>query len=363
MKVNHLFAIGPLLIGVFFLFLGTATYTPPEFALKWGTPGDGPGEFAAPEGIAIGPNGRIYVADTNNHRVQVFSSEGEFLFEWGSFCDLETEEGCRGEDGAGQFNAPEAVLYSPLAGIVYVADSSNHRIQAFGPDGEFLFAWGSVGSAPGQFVVPVGLAADADGNVYVADVVNHRVQVFDLQGRFLRSWGEKGSDPGQFRFPSGVAVFENRVYVADNLNHRVQVFDLDGNYLDEWGTLCDLRTGEGCSDPDGAGPLEVGDGQLRKPFGIAVDAEGWVFVLDQGNSRVQVFSPEGEFLAKWGSLCALYGEESNELPPGEGCVDPDGDGPLAPGDGQFLFPKGIAVSADGTVYIADSDNPRVQVFR
>lgn len=362
MRVQRLLAVGALLIGVF--WIGTAAaYMPPGFALKWGSPGGGPGEFAAPEGIALGPEGRVYVADTNNHRVQVFSAEGGYLFEWGSYCKRETREGCRDEGGTGQFNAPEAVLYSPLVGVVYVADSGNHRIQAFSAEGEFLFMWGSVGPEAGQFINPVGLAADAEGAVYVADVVNQRVQVFDLQGHFLRAWGEKGSEPGQFRFPSGVAVFGERVYVTDNLNHRVQVFDLEGNYVSEWGTLCDLRTGEGCADPDGAGPLEPGDGQLRKPFGIAVDAEGRVFVLDQGNSRVEVFTGEGEFLAKWGSLCALYGEESNELPPGEGCTDPDGDGPRALGEGQFLFPKGIAVAEDGTVYVADSDNHRVQVFR
>lgn len=352
MRVNPLLLVG-VLAGIVFAAVADTPYTPPDFALKWGTPGSGPGELNAPEGVAVGPEGRIYIADTNNHRVQVFSPEGELLFGWGSFCDLESGEGCEGEDGAAQFNTPEGILYSEPAGIVYVADSGNHRIQAFGPDGEFLFAWGRVGSEPGQFVNPVGLATDADGNVYVADVVNHRVQVFDLRGRFLRAWGDKGEGPGEFQYPTGIAVFEGNTYVTDNGNHRVQRFFLDGAYLDEWGSLCTLATGEGCVDPDG-------DGQFRRPFGIAVDSEGRVFVLDQGNHRVEVFTSEGEFLAKWGSLCALFGTE--DLPEGEGCVDPDGAGPLEPGDGQFLFPKGIAVDGAGTVYVADSDNHRVEAF-
>jgi DNA-binding beta-propeller fold protein YncE len=353
MRVNLLLLIG-VLAGIVFAAVADTSYTPPGFALKWGALGSRPGELNAPEGVTVGPEGQIYVADTNNHRVQVFDASGTYLFEWGSLCDLESGEGCDDPSGAAQFNTPEGIVYSEPAGIVYLADSGNNRIQAFSPDGDFLFAWGSAGSEPGQFINPVGLAVDGDANVYVADVVNHRVQVFDLQGRFLRAWGEKGEGPGELRYPTGIAVFETNVYVTDNGNHRVQRFDLDGAYLDEWGSLCTLATGEGCVDP-------AGNGQFRRPFGITVDSDGRVFVVDQGNHRVEVFTAEGEFLAKWGGLCALFGTE--DLPEGEGCVDPDGAGPLETGDGQFLFPKGIAISPDGTVYIADSDNHRIEAFR
>jgi tripartite motif-containing protein 71 len=334
--------------------------TAPVFAFKWGTLGSAPGQLNAPEGIAVGSADRVYVADTNNHRVQAFDLRGKYLFEWGSLCDLETKEGCKNPEGEGQFNAPEGIAYSELSGILYVADSGNHRVQAFGPDGDFLFQWGRAGSVPGQFNNPVGLAVDEQARVYVADVLNHRVQVFDHTGRFVRGWGAEGSEPGQFRFPSGVAIFRDLVYVTDNNNHRVQRFDREGNFLGQWGTLCNLATGEGCIDPDGEGPLRLGDGQLRRPFGIAADQDGKLYVLDQGNSRVEVFDSEGAFVSNWGSPCTLFG--LGEIAAGAGCQDPDGDGPLETGDGQFLFPKGIAITAEGTIYIADSDNHRVQVF-
>ena len=352
--VGALLGLG-LGLGLGFGAAQAPAFTPPAFVAQWGGPGDGPGQFNAPEGVTVGPENRLYVADTNNHRVQVFSPEGEFLFAWGSYCDLETGEGCNSPGGEGQFNTPEGILYNALSGIVYVADSGNHRVQAFSPDGEFLFSWGSAGSAEGQFLNPVGLASDADGNVYVVDVVNHRVQVFDFRGRFLRAWGAKGEGAGEFRFPTDIAIHGRSAYVTDNLNHRVQRFTLDGVYLGEWGTPCTLKTGEGCTDPDGDGPLSEGDGQFRKPFGIAVDPQGRVYVLDQGNHRVQVFTGDGRFLGKWGSLCALYGLD-DEIPEGEGCASPEG-------EGQFLFPKGIAIAPDGTVYVADSDNHRIQVFR
>lgn len=321
---------------------------PVEFVRAWGEPGEDPGQFDAPEGVAVHSDGRIYVADTKNHRVQVFGPSGEFRDQWGSFCDLESGEGCTEDNGQGQFNAPEGVAYAPATDTIYVSDSGNNRVQGFSPEGEFRFAWGGSGNEPGQFNLPVGIAVDGIGSVYVADVLNHRVQVFDPVGGFMRQWGSEGQATGQFKFPADVAFHNRQVFVIDNGNHRVQAFDPEGSFEMSFGSPCDLDSGEGCAS-------DAGDGQFDMPFGVAVGNGGTIYVLDQGNNRVQAFNAEGEFQAKWGSQCALHGLESEDIPEGEGC-DTDA------GHGEFLFPKGIAVTPDGRVVVVDSDNHRVQLF-
>jgi DNA-binding beta-propeller fold protein YncE len=110
---------------------------------------------------------------------------------------------------------------------VYVADTSNHRIQKFDSNGTFITKWGFEGSADGQFFSPLGVAVDSSGNnVYVADTSNNRIQKFDSNGTFITKWGNTGSEDGQFVFPLGVAVDSsgNNVYVADTSNNRIQVF-------------------------------------------------------------------------------------------------------------------------------------------
>jgi DNA-binding beta-propeller fold protein YncE len=100
----------------------------------------------------------VYVADVLNHRIQKFSSSGSFITKWGS----------QGE-GNGQFDYPGGVATDP-AGNVYVADMGNHRIQKFSSTGSFITKWGNLGTADGQFYgVDDGIATDASGNVYVAD--------------------------------------------------------------------------------------------------------------------------------------------------------------------------------------------------
>lgn len=321
---------------------------PVAFRAQWGEPGTAPGQFAAPEGVAVDSEGRVYVADTGNHRVQVFSADGEFIRQWGSLCDLASGEGCEDEQGHGQFNAPEGIAYAAVTDTIYVADSGNHRIQGFAPSGSFRFAWGGVGGEAGQFDLPVGLTADGSGRIYVADVLNHRVQVFDPVGDFIRQWGAEGQATGQFKFPADVAFHNRRVYVTDNGNDRVQVFSSEGAFEMSFGTSCDLDSGEGCE-------TDAGNGQFSQPFGVAVGANGTVYVLDQGNNRVQSFDSEGAFQGKWGDMCALYGLESEDLAEGEGCDTEQG-------IGEFLFPKGIAVAPDGTIVVADSDNHRIQTF-
>ena len=125
--------------------------------------------------------------------------------------------------------------------------------------------------------------------------------------------------------------------MADTENHRVQKFIESGDHLLSFGSLCVLRTGLQCVDPDGSGPLELGDGEFERPGGIAVDGEGNVYVADTFNHRIQVFRPDGTFVGKWGQRGG--------------------------GNGEFQFPRGIAVDSTGKVYVTDTDLGRVHVFQ
>jgi len=142
-----------------------------RFLAAWGESGQGDGQFNLPVGIAVGPDGVVYVADTYSSRIQAFSPAGAFLQKWGSFGHM-----------GGEFNCPQGIAVSP-DGRVYVADTCNNRIQVYQPDGTFEAAWGQRGSGEGEFWLPCGIAADGRGNVYIADTMNSRVQVFQLAPR------------------------------------------------------------------------------------------------------------------------------------------------------------------------------------
>ena len=123
-----------------------------DYEFVWKVP-DTAWYFNNPWGVAVDGNGNVYVADTYNHRIQKFTSDGVFLTKWGSY-----------GSGDGQFNYPEGIAVDG-SGNVYVADSGNNRIQKFTADGIYLTKWGSEGSRNGQFVYPTGVAVDAGGNV------------------------------------------------------------------------------------------------------------------------------------------------------------------------------------------------------
>jgi sugar lactone lactonase YvrE len=237
------------------------------------------------------------VADTYNHRVQVFSHDGTFQFKWGT-------QG----NGDGQFDTPSSIVVDGF-GRVYVADFQNQRVQVFSGDGTFLRKWGSQGRGDGQFRDPIGIAVDGSGRVYIADRTNHRVQVFSNDGTFLRKWGKQGTGDSQFQEPWGIAVNgSGRVYVADTYNHRVQVFNANGAFLGNWGCP---RSGDDQVNvhfpgtklpPDAWGSLGTGYGQFNTPSGITVDGSGRVYVTDRGNHRVQVFDVNGAFLGTGGGV-------------------------------------------------------------
>ncbi|NLX44247.1 MAG: TIGR03663 family protein, partial [Chloroflexi bacterium] len=157
-------------------------------------------------------------------------------------------------------------------------------------DRSALLAIGQSGSGNGQLNAPKGIALDAQGNLYVADSQNHRVQVFDPQGQFVRSMGSQGSELGQLQEPWGVAVCDDgTVYVADTWNHRVQAFDSAGNPLLAWGIF--------------GQPTEGGDQAhtLYGPRSIVCDEQNNIYITDTGNKRVLKYTGSGELIASVGS--------------------------------------------------------------
>ena len=107
---------------------------------------------------------------------------------------------------------------------MYVAEYNNHRIQVFTPEGQYLRMFGSKGAGPGELCVPAGVAINGD-RVYVAEITNNRVSVFSTEGKFMKSFGRKGKAKTQFQHPCSVHVNKDGfILVADRENGRIQVF-------------------------------------------------------------------------------------------------------------------------------------------
>ncbi|XP_013113901.1 RING finger protein nhl-1 isoform X2 [Stomoxys calcitrans] len=269
--------------------------------------GSEPGSFTWPRGLAVGPDNSIVVADSSNHRVQVFDSNGIFVKQFGEY-----------GNGEGEFDCLAGVAVNRI-GQYIIADRYNHRIQVLDPQGRFLRAFGSQGTADGKFNYPWGVTTDALGFIYVCDKENHRVQVFQSDGSFVGKFGTCGRGEGQLEHPHYIAVSNtNRVIVSDSNNHRIQIFDVNGKVLSTFG-------GEGSDD-----------GQFKFPRGVAVDDQGYIFVADSGNNRIQIFNPDGSFLKTFGS----WGS----------------------GDSEFKGLEGVAIMSNGNILVCDRENHRVQVF-
>lgn len=218
-------------------------------------------------GIAVDEVGNVYVLYHGlAAQVEKYSNNGEFLLQW----DLE------------QFFMGTRTSYSGIAidesGNVYIIDS--RHVRKFSSGGDLLGTWGS-----GRFNSASGIAVDRSGNVFVAETWDHRVQKFGPSGQFLTTWGSEGSADGQFQRPSAIAVdTSHNVYVVDSRNYRVQKFSTSGQFLTKWGS-------EGSGDGQFKWATEIA-------AGIAVDRAGNVYLLDITSGRVQKFSASGQFLIR-----------------------------------------------------------------
>ena len=283
---------------------------------------------------------------------------------------------------------PEEYLWTEVSAVavdrqdrVFVFNRGTHPVLVFDRDGSFLYSWGE-----GGFARAHGITIGPDDAVYCTDDLDHTVRKFTPDGRLLMTLGTSGqpSDTGAtsidfrtihhsgppFYFPTNVALSpENEIYVTDGYgNARVHKLAPDGRLLCSWG------------EP-GTGP-----GQFRVPHGIAVDRTGVVYVADRENSRIQLFSPQGEFLHEWPDIarpCQVAFDAAGNLFvaelgyragmwPGTSAPSPEatggrisvfdpqgkllarwggGDNPTAAGD--FFAPHDIRIDSRGDVYVAE----------
>ena len=296
-----------------------STSMTPDFF--FGQVGTGEVQFTNAHDIAYAPNGTFYIADSGNNRIQHVSATGLFLGAWGTKGSVDA-----GNAPGGTFNEPWGIAVGP-DGSVYVADTWNYRIQKFTSDGTFVTMWGTAGQAdsPTAFWGPRGLAVDKKGNVYVTDTGNKRVVVFDSNGNFITQFGSYGMDDGQFDEPVGIALDqEGNVYVADTWNKRIQVFAPDAagttfTFLRSWDVSAwDSQSTENkpfiavdssdhvfVADPAGFRVLEfTSDGKIIRvwggyssgidgfgnPTGVTIDGENHVWVMDSANGFALRFS-------------------------------------------------------------------------
>jgi DNA-binding beta-propeller fold protein YncE len=176
-------------------------------------------------GVAVAPDGRVFIFNRGPTSVMVFNEDGRYQISW----------------GAGEFQWPHAAVFDER-GDLSLVDAGAHVVQKHSADGELLLTIGTPGqSAPAHsgdfFNRPTDVAVDAtSGNVFVSDGYgNARAHVFDAAGSHLRSWGSSGADPGQFSVPHGITLTsESAVVVCDRENSRLQVFEQNGSFVEQW---------------------------------------------------------------------------------------------------------------------------------
>jgi sugar lactone lactonase YvrE len=286
----------------------------------FGKNGNAEGEFNMPRDIAIAGDGSFYISDTGNHRIQHLSPTGEVLHSWGSFADSSV-----GVAPPGTFYEPWGITTGP-DGSVYVADTWNHRIQKFSPEGNFITQWGYFGQGESgdAFWGPRDIVIDSNGYILITDTGNKRVAIFDQDGNFVSEFGSAGLLEGQFDEPVGLAIDpEGRIYIVDTWNQRIQMFMPDYNSMTftpmlEWDIVG-----------------WYGQSLDNKPY-LATDDQGNIYVSDPEGYRILQFNTSGEFIRYWGD----YG------------TDLEG----------FNLPTGITIDDEGTVWVVDTGNHRILHF-
>ena len=254
-----------------------------------------------PVGIAVAPDGRMYVTDPGAkgvHVVDLKAQQYEFM----------------AATKTGSFLSPVGVAVAD-DGTVYISDSQRGSVVALAADHDFKFAIAD------RLQRPTGLSIAHD-RLYVTDAGRHAIVLFDLKGKYVSEFGQRGAGAGEFNFPISITARSpdaSELFVVDALNYRVQEFDSAGRFLSTFGQQGNVA------------------GRLASPKAIALDADGDLYVTDALMDNLQIFDPTGKLLL-------IVGHSGMR-------------------DGEFSSPNGIAIDRDNRIYVIETLNRRIQIFQ
>ena len=221
-------------------------------------------------GLAIDEAGNLYVADTWNHQVKVFAPTGEQLRTWGTFFDaMDDPELVTGNPG--EFYGPRDLVIHD--GLLYVTDTGNERVQVFTLEGQFVRMFGQFGTGDGELIEPLGIAVTQDGIVLVADSHNARIARFTLEGEPLDPWPVDLWTGQQFFEPYLAVGPDGRVYASDSVSGQIAVFDQAGQPLAPLSDPSLLRPYDMAISSDGLQML-VSDGLANAIIRISITPGG-----------------------------------------------------------------------------------------
>ena len=308
-------------------------------------------QFSNPRGIARAADGRLFIADTDNHRIRVISADGTTVSTYAGdgFAGF-----ANGSTSTARFNFPFDVALA-ADGRLFVADTANHRIRVISADGATVstyagddaaaFADGSTTTA--RFATPRGVALAADGRLFVADSFNDRIRVISADGATVSTYAGSGfgfangsTSTARFIEPQDVAVAaDGRVFVADTGNRRIRVISADGATVSTY-------AGDGVQNfADGS----TTTAQFDSPADLVVASDGRVFVTDTGNRRIRVISADGAFVSTYaGSGTAT---QTNEPQESQTALDID-----------LGAPESMTLAPDGRLFFPDSGSHRIRVI-
>jgi tripartite motif-containing protein 71 len=253
-----------------------------------------------PIDLAVTRSGKIFVTDSDHHRIQVFSQNGEFLFSFGSL-----------GEGEGQLYYPVSIVVDHEKNV-YVAELYNQRISVFTENGKFRSSFRAVGQG-GATVVPTAMAIDRKGFLYVIDKVDNTVKKLNKKGDIILSFGKLGSAEGEFQYPLGIEVSDDgQVVVSDTGNNRIQVFSPEG-------VLSKVV------------PVPLGP-----PSGVAVGPEGEIYFTEPTNGQVAM-----EQDAPKKPIVLLRAEDVNK--------------------DSIFFPEGVEI-VNGYMYLTDKGTNRIYIY-